>query len=179
MAPKTVGRYVKHPTNLAQKLDNIGKTLQLIKDQDIKLVNIGKESLFTSVLRNLEFVYTPYAMCSQLATGQQVSLIKWTIPFVYEQLNLLDIYNVIVIARAIEIHYDSQNINFINYGIKVLAVYDKPPAQMLIVSFCKRNQGILLLLKQLQGRSHKYSELGDSGCVRPSHATFRSILVLQ
>lgn len=64
MAPKTVGRYVKHPTNLAQKLDNIGKTLQLIKDQDIKLVNIGKESLFTSVLRNPEFIYTPYAMCS-------------------------------------------------------------------------------------------------------------------
>lgn len=42
IAPKPVGRYVKHPTNLAQKLDNIGKTLQLIKDQDIKLVNIGK-----------------------------------------------------------------------------------------------------------------------------------------
>ena len=58
MAPKTVGRYVKHPTNLAQKLDNIGKTLQLIKDQDIKLVNIGTESIIshflpTSLLRKL------------------------------------------------------------------------------------------------------------------------------
>ena len=44
-APKGVGRYSKRPVNKVQMLENLGKVLQFVRDQNIKLVNIGKEKL--------------------------------------------------------------------------------------------------------------------------------------
>ena len=41
-APKSVGRYSKHPVNKVQMLENLGKVLKFVHDQNIKLVNIGK-----------------------------------------------------------------------------------------------------------------------------------------
>lgn len=42
--PKTVGRYSKKPINKVQMIENLGRALQFIHDQNIKLVNIGKTS---------------------------------------------------------------------------------------------------------------------------------------
>ena len=42
-APKSVGRYSRRPINKVQMLENIGKALWFIHEQNIKLVNIGKE----------------------------------------------------------------------------------------------------------------------------------------
>ena len=41
-APKTVGRHSKNPVNMVQMIENLGKALQFIHSQNIKLVNIGK-----------------------------------------------------------------------------------------------------------------------------------------
>ena len=40
--PKTVGRYSKNPMNKLQMLENLGKALQFIQNENIKLVNIGE-----------------------------------------------------------------------------------------------------------------------------------------
>ena len=42
-SPKTVGRYSKNPVNMVHMIENLGKALQFIHNQNIKLVNIGKK----------------------------------------------------------------------------------------------------------------------------------------
>ena len=41
-APNKVGRFSKNPTNKVQMIENLGQALKFIKEQKIKLVNIGK-----------------------------------------------------------------------------------------------------------------------------------------
>ena len=43
--PKSVGRYSRRPINKVQMLENIGKALWFIHEQNIKLVNIGKTKI--------------------------------------------------------------------------------------------------------------------------------------
>ena len=43
--PKTVGRYSKNPANKVLMLENLGKALQFIHNQNIKLVNIGEPKI--------------------------------------------------------------------------------------------------------------------------------------
>ena len=42
IASKKVGRYTKKPMNKVQCIENLGTALRFIKEQNIKLVNIGK-----------------------------------------------------------------------------------------------------------------------------------------
>ena len=66
-SPKTVGRYSKNPINMVHMIENLGKALQFIRDQDIKLVNIGKDERGRSFNHRLNHL----GVC-KLGPGRQV-----------------------------------------------------------------------------------------------------------
>lgn len=48
-APKSVGRYNKNPRQKIQMLENLGRVLKFIADENIKLVNIGETPLISHI----------------------------------------------------------------------------------------------------------------------------------